>query len=110
MQKKLISHCRQSLGGRPLCNLPFADDIDLLGGTEEELQQLAERLEKTATGYAMKIGSHKSKIFVNSIKPRPSTNIRITGKSWKKRTSLNRLPPFTETTDGTSIKEINTRL
>ena len=36
--------------GRPLCNLQFVDDIDLLTGSEEELQQLAERLNKTAAG------------------------------------------------------------
>ena len=38
----------QKIGGRPLCNLRLSDidsDIDLLGGREEELQQLTERLE-----------------------------------------------------------------
>ena len=69
-----------SIGGQPLFNLRFADDIDLLGGSEEELQQSIERLEKTAVGYGMEISSHKSKILVNSIKPRPSTDIRMNGK------------------------------
>ena len=31
-----------SIGGRPLCNLWFADDTNLLGGNDEELQQLTE--------------------------------------------------------------------
>ena len=31
-----------SIGGRPLCNLRFADDIDLLGDSDEELQRLNE--------------------------------------------------------------------
>ena len=35
------------IGVRPLCILCFADDIDLLGGREEELQQLTDKLEKT---------------------------------------------------------------
>ena len=48
-----------SIGGRPLCNLRFADDIDL-GDSEEELQQ--ERLDKTAADYGMEISSEKSKI------------------------------------------------
>ena len=52
-------------------NLWFADDIDRLGSNEEELQQLAERLEKTAAGYGMKISSDKSKILVSS-KPNDS--------------------------------------
>ena len=58
-----------SIGGRPICNLRFADDIDLLGGSEEELQRLVERLEKTAAGYS------------NRPKPRPSTNKRMNGKT-----------------------------
>ena len=33
-----ISLSTVSLGVRPLCNLRFADDIDLPGGSEEELQ------------------------------------------------------------------------
>ena len=33
-----------TIGGRSLCNLRFADDIDLLGSSEEELQQLTQRL------------------------------------------------------------------
>ena len=33
-----------------LCNLQFADDIALLGDSEEKVHQLTERLEKTAAG------------------------------------------------------------
>ena len=33
-----------SIGGRPLCNLQLADDIDLPGSSEEELPQLTQRL------------------------------------------------------------------
>ena len=57
-----------SIGGRRPCNVRFADDIDLLGGSEEELQRLTERLEKTAAGYGMEISSDTSKFLVNSIK------------------------------------------
>ena len=42
---------RSSIAGCLLCNLQFADDIDLLGGSEEEVQQLTERLKKTAAGW-----------------------------------------------------------
>ena len=58
-------------GGQPLRNLQFADDL----GGSEELQQLTERQKKTAAGYGMEISFDKSKILVNSIKPRPPTNI-----------------------------------
>ena len=37
-----------SIGGRPLWNLWFADAIDLVGSSENELQQLTQRLEGTA--------------------------------------------------------------
>ena len=49
------------IGGGPLCKLQYTDDIDLLGGSKEELQQLAERLEKTAANYVMEISSDKIK-------------------------------------------------
>ena len=56
--------------GTTACNLRFAHDIDLLGGSEE-LQQLTGRLDETAADYDMKISSDKSNILVNSMKPRP---------------------------------------
>ena len=55
--------------------LQFAVDIDMLGSSKEELQQLTHRLEETAAEYGMEISSDNGKILVNSIKPRPSTNI-----------------------------------
>ena len=70
------------MGGRPLCNLWFADDIDLLGGSEE-LQQLTERLEKTAAGYDMEISYDKSTILVNSTKPTPSKSAGRSGQHFK---------------------------
>lgn len=55
-----------SINGRPLCNLRFADDIDLIGSSEGELQELTTRLEKVATSVGMEISSEKSKILLNS--------------------------------------------
>ena len=52
-----------SIGGRPLCNLRFADDIHLLGISEEELQQLTQRLEETAVEYDMEISSKRAKFW-----------------------------------------------
>ena len=53
----------QKMDGRTTSlQLAFADDIDLLEGSEE-LQQLTERLQKTAAGYGMEISSDKSKIY-----------------------------------------------
>jgi hypothetical protein len=98
-----------SIGGRPLCNLRFADDIDLLGSSEEELQQLTRRLEETAAEYGMEISSEKSKILVNSTKPRPSTNIQMNGQTLEEVDQFKYLGS-TQTKDGTSVKEVKIRL
>ena len=46
-----------SIGGRTIANLRFADDIDGLAGEEEELANLAERLDKASTAYGMEISA-----------------------------------------------------
>ena len=56
-----------SIGGRPLTNLRFADDIDGLAGSEEELRELLGRLEKASKDYGMEIGGEKTKIMTNNI-------------------------------------------
>ena len=35
-----------SIGGRPICNLRLADDIDFIGGSENKLQDLTTRVEE----------------------------------------------------------------
>ena len=42
-----------SIGGRPLCNLRFADDIDLIAGSNSELQDLTDRLTSRSTAHGM---------------------------------------------------------
>ena len=96
-----------SIGGWPLCNLRFTDDIDLLGGTEEE--QLIERLEKTAAGCGVEINSNKGKILLNCIKPRPSTNIWTNGKTLEEVEQFKYLGS-THNKDNISIKEVESRL
>ena len=104
MQKKTdIPLTPVSIERRPLCDLQLADDIDLLEGSEEELQQLTERLEKTAASYGVEINSYKSKILVNSIKQRPSTNIWMNGKTLEEVDQFKYLGS-THTKDGTSAK------
>ena len=64
-----------SIGGRPLCNLRFADDIDLIGRDDEELQDLTTRLEESAGKFGIEISAEKSKVLVNSNKDTPQTHI-----------------------------------
>ena len=55
-----------SIEGRIISNLRFADDIDLMGGNNDELQELTDRLSNSAREYGMEISSEKSKVMANS--------------------------------------------
>ena len=55
-----------SVGGRPIWNLKFADDIDLLAGSNAELQHLIDELAKSTARYGMEISAEKSKVMINT--------------------------------------------
>ena len=55
-----------SIGRRTVANLRFADDIDALAEEEQELEALAESLDKTFTRYKMEISAEKTKLMTNS--------------------------------------------
>ena len=59
-----------SIGGRPICNLRFADDIDLMAGSEAE----------AAGRYGMGVSPEKSKIMVNSHTHQTTTSITLIGQ------------------------------
>ena len=66
MQETLHDHqTSMSIGGRHICNLRFADDIDLMGGSNGELQDLTSRLIDRATAYGTEVSTEKSKIMTN---------------------------------------------
>ena len=110
MQETLHGHNTSIIiGGQPLCNLRFADDIDLMGGNEEELQDLTSRLEKAAGAYGMEVSSEKSKILVNSHKQLPKTNITMNGQILEEVENFKYLGS-TLSKDGSSTKEIKIRL
>ena len=44
-----------SIGGRNLSNLRFADDIDFIDGSYDELQTLTSKLSNSASRYGMQI-------------------------------------------------------
>ena len=54
------------MAGRAITNLRFADDIDGLAGEEEELANLAERLDKASTAYGKEIRAEKAKLMTNN--------------------------------------------
>ena len=55
-----------SIGGRTIIDLQFADDIDALAEKEQELEALAEILDKTCTRYKMEKSAEKTKLLTNS--------------------------------------------
>ena len=55
-----------SISGRTITNLRFADDIGVLAEEEQELEALAESLDKTCTQYKMEISAEKTKLMTNS--------------------------------------------
>ena len=57
----------------------------------------------------METTSEKSKILVNCIKPRPSTNIKMKGQTLEEVDQFSYLGS-TQTKDGTSVKEVKIKL
>ena len=55
-----------SIAGRTITKPRFADDIDGLGGEEEELAKLVECLDKASTAYGMEISAEKTKLMTNN--------------------------------------------
>ncbi|GFR65860.1 endonuclease-reverse transcriptase [Elysia marginata] len=68
MQDTLHQHSPTiSIGGGPICNLRFADDIDdLIAGSQSELQVLTDRLVASFEAFGMEVSSEKSKVVVSS--------------------------------------------
>ena len=53
------------IGGREICNIRFADDIDLIAGTLDELGLQSIILYISSAAYGMEISQEKSKVMVN---------------------------------------------
>ena len=88
MQETLHDHTTTiSIGGRPICNLHFADDIDLMVGSNSELQELTNKLIATASAYEMEISTAKSKVMVNSTK-NASVSIIMDGEKLEEESSF----------------------
>ncbi|GFO47102.1 endonuclease-reverse transcriptase [Plakobranchus ocellatus] len=70
MTDALEDHCGTvSIGGRPITNLRFADEIDGLAVNACELASLLEQLEKASSNFGMEINAEKTKIMTNSKEP-----------------------------------------
>ena len=97
-----------SIGGRVVSNLRFADDIDLMAGSNPELQDLTNRLTDRAGAYGMEVSTEKSKVLVNSTTG-STAHISMNGEQLEEVGSFKYLGA-TLTKDGRSTSEIKTRL
>ena len=68
-----------SIGGRTINNLSFADDIDLIAGSNRELQELTNGLVESSKYHGMEISQEKSKTMVNSQNYDKNANIYMDG-------------------------------
>ena len=85
----------------------FADDIDLLAGSETELQSLTDSLEKAETSFGMEISHIKSKTSVNGETEAPK--IMMYGKALE-NVSNSKYLGATLSDDAPLQKEIRIRL
>ena len=69
-----------SIAGNVITNLRFADDIDGLAESEEELTRLVNNINNAAASYGMEINYQKTKVMTNN--PQGFTDdIRVAGNS-----------------------------
>ena len=109
MQETLQDHHTSILiGGRPIRNLRFADDIDLMGGSNKELQDLTNKLVERAGAFGMEVSSEKSKVMVNSTND-ISVNITMNSDHLEEVTAFKYLG-VTLSKEGTSAQEIRIRI
>jgi hypothetical protein len=55
-----------SIGGRTITNPRFADDINRLAGSEQELKNLVRHLDRSSTAYGMEINANETKLMTNN--------------------------------------------
>ena len=67
MQETLHDHhISMSIGGRPIRNLRLADEIDFMGGSNGELQDLTNRLVDRARAHGMEVTTENRKVTTNN--------------------------------------------
>ena len=100
-------HSTISIGGRTISNLRFAD-IDLMGGSNTELQELTNRLTSRAGAHGMEVSSEKSKVMTNGANKTPA-QIYMNGQQLEEVSAFKYLGA-TLTKDSRSTTEIKSRL
>ena len=77
-----------SIGGRPITNLRFSDDIDGLAGQEQELANLVNHVSEATTAYHMQNSAEKTQLIINNTSG-TNTDITIDKKNLRPSIALN---------------------
>ena len=107
IQEILHDH-HASTCGRPLCNLRFADDIDLIGSNNGEIKNFTNRLIYRARAYEIEVSIEKSKIMTNSTND-ASADILTNGQKLEEVTNFKYMGA-TLCKNGTCSAEIRIRI
>ncbi|GFS04188.1 endonuclease-reverse transcriptase [Elysia marginata] len=67
------------IGGKPITNLLFAEDIDGLAGNECELASFVEKMNKASSNFGMEISAEKTYVMTNS-KESSKKEIKVNGQ------------------------------
>ena len=109
MQETLYEHhIFIFIDGNPICNLRFANHIDVVGGSNGELQVLPNKLVDRAMAYRMEVSTEKSKTMTKSTN-NISVDIGINGQKLEGVTSFKYLGA-TLCKDGTCSAEVRIRI
>ncbi|KAL8577432.1 hypothetical protein ACOMHN_048067 [Nucella lapillus] len=98
-----------SINGRPVCNLRFADDIDLKTGTEKEVQDRTTRLETRSKAFGMEVSDEKGKTHLSSTSYSAVVNIKMNGQILEEVDGFKYLASIITKT-GSPTKGIRTKL
>ena len=66
-----------SIGGQNLSNFIFADDIDLIAGSNDDFQIPINKLSNSISWYGMQISAENSKQIINSNNRNLHSNIQL---------------------------------
>jgi hypothetical protein len=96
------------IGGRRINTAKYADDLSVLAKTEEVLQVMMDKLEKTGKEYGMEINIEKSKVMRISKKQKP-LQIKVGGQKLENVEQFKHLGSLV-TKDAYCTKEIRARI
>ena len=74
-----------SIGGQIITNLRLADNTDRLAGSEQELEELVTRIDRTSSKYEMEINTEKMKLLFSGDNSAPDINtaLALLRQIWK---------------------------